>query len=405
MKALLISENNKKTELMIAAVKESGNSPIHYRYFMKALDNIEEISPEVIIIDTEDFPRHWKVLCQFTSSELFEEPVKVILYVPENFSEEDIKKSEILKVFGIIRQKENQTKEELMEDFLSIINNSEIKKNSEMQEEKTEASFCPGEKLNMDENYSLYTVDNLLIDKSSSSNFSDADLCNVDNLVEEEKSFDKLCTVDNLIVDDDLLCTVDNLILATDELYTVDNLFEGMEDFDLFGSEIEIEDYDETEVSLITSKENEINEEFTESEQINNAEIPEKLEAPLQASIETPAIEEEYEEESPTVSALLGEKNPDEEVKDKDQDLLNEIQNVFSANLRRNITEEDIQNEYSIYSVDNLFGLEENDYNISTVDNLFYRQEDLTDDVPKNENECKELMGSLLKRIMKYYEK
>ncbi|MCR5402103.1 MAG: hypothetical protein K6E78_11000 [Treponema sp.] len=208
MKALLISENDKKTELLIAAVRESGNSPIHYRYFMKALDNIEEISPEIIIIDTEDFPRHWKVLCQFTSSELFDEPVKIILFVPSNFSEEDIKKSEFLKVFGIIRQKENQTKEELMEDYLSIINNKESKKYSEKQEDKLVNTFCSGEKLNMDDNYNLYTVDNLLMDNSSSSNFSDADLCSVDNLIEEKSSFDKLCTVDNLIVDDDLLCTV-----------------------------------------------------------------------------------------------------------------------------------------------------------------------------------------------------
>ena len=71
MKVLIISENKEKTDALINAVKISENEIIHYKWFMKALDNIEEVSPEIIIINAEDFPRHWKVLCQYTLSSLF----------------------------------------------------------------------------------------------------------------------------------------------------------------------------------------------------------------------------------------------------------------------------------------------------------------------------------------------
>ena len=106
MKVLLISENQNHTTLLVSAIDDCGLDCIHYRWFMKALDNVEEISPDLIVIDAMDFPRHWKVLAQYVTSSIFDEPVKVILYAPDDFSEEDIKKSKALKVFGMIQSKD-----------------------------------------------------------------------------------------------------------------------------------------------------------------------------------------------------------------------------------------------------------------------------------------------------------
>lgn len=416
MKVLIISENKEKTDALINAVKISENEIIHYKWFMKALDNIEEVSPEIIIINAEDFPRHWKVLCQYTLSSLFSKNVKVILFVPKDFSEEDLEKSKALKVSGILRD-ENKTPRQLQEDFISIIKNVPQKNTTQ------------GETEIMDDSFSLYTVDNLI---DNDTPCEDA-LYSVDNLFENqpvtEAAADKtsLFTVDNLLkTDSDYdfpLYNVDNLIVLNDELYTVDNLLDGMEEYEEFGEDIVIEDYDEApaeeyveELSEVSSEE--LSEECTEEliEVTATESVSDSVMAGAYGTVEetfeesinetTASMEEEIllEDEIPTVSAIIGSKNPDEEVTQKDPALLHEIQNVFSANLQRRITEEDIQNEYSIYSVDNLFGLEENDYSISSVDNLFYSEASLEEKLPKTQSECKELVGSLLKRILKYYE-
>lgn len=380
MKVLLISENEKQTKLLMNAVNEAGNDFIHYRWFMKALDNLEEIAPEVIVVNAEDFPRHWKVLCQYSESPLFSdfsEPMKIVLYVPENFSKEDEEKAKILHVRGLLRKTQNETSESIREELFLIINGE------------------TGE--TMEETYTLYTVDNLIEDK------------------------DLLPTVDNLIEDTDYLATVDNLIIDEDKLYTVDNLFEGMEEYAIFGDDIEIEDITgnvslsenvtEAAVENIVEKPVENSEAFeTESVAAATAEpVLETEEAQVEetaASTESQTSEPETfdeELEIPTVSSLIGHRNPDDANIEKDINLLHEIQNVFSKNLSHKITEEDIQNEYTIYSVDNLFGLEQNDYNIKTVDDLFYCVDELKKEVPNTPSECKELMGSLLHRIMKYY--
>ena len=118
MKALVISDRQEIIDYVTPLVKQKGFDLIHYRWIIKALDNIEEISPEAIIVSASSYPRHWKTLAQFAKSEITGFVPKIILYSERDFSEEDIKKSEILGIDGIFYSVESEGLKELA-DILS----------------------------------------------------------------------------------------------------------------------------------------------------------------------------------------------------------------------------------------------------------------------------------------------
>src|SRR5574344_1571184 len=101
MKALLVADNDTAIENISTVLKAAGYDTIVYRWLLKALDNIEEIAPHLIIISTKDYPRHWKTMTQFVQSGIGGHIPQVILYVPEDFSEEEEKKAEALGVRGL----------------------------------------------------------------------------------------------------------------------------------------------------------------------------------------------------------------------------------------------------------------------------------------------------------------
>ena len=101
MKALLVADNETAIENISTVLKAAGYDTIVYRWLLKALDNIEEIAPHLIIISTKDYPRHWKTMTQFVQSGIGGHIPQVILYVPEDFSEEEEKKAEALGVRGL----------------------------------------------------------------------------------------------------------------------------------------------------------------------------------------------------------------------------------------------------------------------------------------------------------------
>lgn len=113
MKALLIAENERAIENISSVLKNSGYDVIVYKWFLKALDNIEEISPHLILISSEDYPRHWKTLAQFVEAQNGIEKPKIILYTGNDFSDEDRQKAQILGICGLFSQADSKGLEEL----------------------------------------------------------------------------------------------------------------------------------------------------------------------------------------------------------------------------------------------------------------------------------------------------
>lgn len=214
MKVLLISENQNHTTLLVSAIDDCGLDCIHYRWFMKALDNVEEISPDLIVIDAMDFPRHWKVLAQYVTSSIFDEPVKVILYAPDNFSEEDIKKSKALKVFGMIQSKDKLEVKKNIEEL------SEKARN--IYEKSLQVEFETNEKES--KNPELSSV-------SSAGTEGSFSLSSVDNLFEDEVPTVSEILSESVSDEPELKETKENESPVSEnaELFSVDNLLENVQ--------------------------------------------------------------------------------------------------------------------------------------------------------------------------------
>ena len=104
MKALVISDREEIINHVTPLLKEKGFDLIHYRWIIKALDNIEEIQPEIIVLSAMEYPRHWKTLAGFVQSGIGGNDVKLYLYDKEPLSTEDAKKAYDL---GILSFEEN----------------------------------------------------------------------------------------------------------------------------------------------------------------------------------------------------------------------------------------------------------------------------------------------------------
>lgn len=118
MKALIVSDAQQESMNIQVALEQLGYDTICYRWLLKALDNVEEIQPHVIIINAVDYPRHWKVMVQHCKCSLKNQP-KVILLTPPDFEEDEAEKADILGVCGCITgigQKHMDKLQQLLEE-------------------------------------------------------------------------------------------------------------------------------------------------------------------------------------------------------------------------------------------------------------------------------------------------
>ncbi|MBQ0003614.1 MAG: hypothetical protein KBT21_08750 [Treponema sp.] len=123
MKALLIADDDIVINKIKSKLIDDGFDVITYKWLVKALDNVEEISPEVIIISASSYPRHWKTLVQFVQSGIEGFIPKIILYCEREFDEDDVKKSEVLNITGIF----NSIDEEGLSELSDILANKDSK--------------------------------------------------------------------------------------------------------------------------------------------------------------------------------------------------------------------------------------------------------------------------------------
>jgi len=107
MKIMLISELVNSKEKLNKFLGENSFELIHYRSPIKALDNIEEITPDAVIINALDFPRHWKVITQYIRWDTTKEHIIIILLSNKKIIENDANKAVIAGVQGIIQAEHN----------------------------------------------------------------------------------------------------------------------------------------------------------------------------------------------------------------------------------------------------------------------------------------------------------
>lgn len=105
MKAVIIAESENIIEEFSQYYKSNGYDIIVYHWLMKAMDNIEEIDPDLIFINAEEYPRHWKILCQYITG--INKSPKIVLYSSSNLKDEDNEKAKILNIDSVINSTED----------------------------------------------------------------------------------------------------------------------------------------------------------------------------------------------------------------------------------------------------------------------------------------------------------
>lgn len=93
MKAIIISDDQQIIEPLDDFLRKRNFDTIIYRWLLKALDNIEEIRPDLVIVSAQEYPRHWKTLGQFIKSGIGGENTKIFLYQRNELTEEEQEKA------------------------------------------------------------------------------------------------------------------------------------------------------------------------------------------------------------------------------------------------------------------------------------------------------------------------
>ena len=158
MKALVISDKQEIIDSLQSYLKKNNFDIIIYRWLLKALDNIEEIHPDIIFVSACEYPRHWKTLASFVKSGIGGNNIKLFLYDPVPLSEEEVKKAHELGVQALIN---NLSDLELRKIGSNKINtglndnsiNTNDKKNKEDKDD--EVSFASNEDSNKYVDYEL----------------------------------------------------------------------------------------------------------------------------------------------------------------------------------------------------------------------------------------------------------
>ena len=80
-----------------------GVSVVHYLHPLKALDNLQETHPSILLYDLQDFPRHWKILVKYLREDQSKDKVIFLLMTGGPPPLEEANKALYLGVNGILQ--------------------------------------------------------------------------------------------------------------------------------------------------------------------------------------------------------------------------------------------------------------------------------------------------------------
>lgn len=119
MKVLLVSDRNEQKQALQKHFATRGTEIIHYVHPIKAMDNLDEIDPDVVLFSAADFPRHWKPFLVFLRDLRGRDSAVFVLLKEGDFPVEEASKAEHLEVNAILGS--DFTDEQVMERLGTII--------------------------------------------------------------------------------------------------------------------------------------------------------------------------------------------------------------------------------------------------------------------------------------------
>jgi CheY-like chemotaxis protein len=103
MKVLLVVDDDRVSELLRFYLRPLGFEIVRYRNPIKALDNIEDVEPDAVVVSARDYPRHWKPIAVATRAAYPKERCAIILLKGDVFPFEEAAKAMHLGVNGVVR--------------------------------------------------------------------------------------------------------------------------------------------------------------------------------------------------------------------------------------------------------------------------------------------------------------
>lgn len=119
MKLMLVSSSEHLKPFFDRTFTIQSVDVIHYENPIKAMDNIAEIAPEVVVFSATDFPRHWKPFAMFMRQLFSRRDCVFVLLVSAQFSEDEADKAEALQVNAILD--EDLSSEETLQRIRAVL--------------------------------------------------------------------------------------------------------------------------------------------------------------------------------------------------------------------------------------------------------------------------------------------
>lgn len=105
MKILLVSERDELKGYIRRNFMPRGAEIIQYYNPIKAMDNLDEIEPDVVLFSALDFPRHWKPFLVFLRDSKAREQCVFVILTGDEFDHEEADKAQTLQVNGIVHER------------------------------------------------------------------------------------------------------------------------------------------------------------------------------------------------------------------------------------------------------------------------------------------------------------
>lgn len=104
MKIVLVSERESLRKHITTHFHPQGLEIIQYWNPIKAMDNLEEIDPDVVLFSAKDFPRHWKPFLTFLRSIRDRDQVVFVVLKGDDFDAEEASKAQHIGANGLVHE-------------------------------------------------------------------------------------------------------------------------------------------------------------------------------------------------------------------------------------------------------------------------------------------------------------
>ncbi len=109
MKVMLVSDSAQLKPIIQESFAHHSADVIHYDNPIKAMDNLEEIEPDVVLFGATDFPRHWKPFVAYLRNTFTRRETVFVLLISESFDTTEAEKAEHLQVNAVITDAGNDS--------------------------------------------------------------------------------------------------------------------------------------------------------------------------------------------------------------------------------------------------------------------------------------------------------